>query len=194
MKTESRSAEQTLSIPTQMSYSSSLKSLSSAKLDAMLTQYGASTVGSTERKRERLQRFIDAQVDRSLADSRRQIARNAETGEPAPKRRRIELEPLRRSARLAAQQSNVCPSPSSAPAHSPVRRPLPPALPNTQRMTTRSMTRAQTPTRYTKAPSPAPSPARRTHAMTTRSQDANQRSAARMALQRIHEILAAYLA
>ncbi len=172
-----------------MSYSSSLKSLSNTKLDAMLTQYGASTVGSTERKRERLQRFIDAQVDHDLADSRRQIARDAETGEPALKRRRIEPEPVRRSARLAAQQ---CPSPSSAPAQSPVRRPATPPLPGTQhRMVTRSMARAAA-----ESPRPRrnPSPARRSHAMVTRSQDANQRSAARMALQRIHDILAAYLA
>jgi hypothetical protein len=175
-----------------MSYSSSLKSLSNTKLDAMLTQYGASTVGSTERKRERLQRFIDAQTDRDLADSRRRIARDAETGEPALKRRRIEPEPVRRSARLAAQQ---CPSPSSAPAFSPVRRPATSPLPGTQhRMVTRSMARAAAESPRPRRNSPAPSPARRSHAMVTRSQDANQRSAARMALQRIHDILAAYLA
>ena len=170
-----------------MSYSSSL---SNAKLDAMLTQYGASTVGSTERKRERLQRFIDAQA---AQNDRHQIARDDETGEPAPKRRRIE--PVRRSARLAAQQSNVCPSPSSAPALSPVRRPAPPSLPGTQHsMMTRSKTRAMAETPRPRRNSPAPSPARRSHVMVTRSQDTNQRSAARAALQRIHEILAAYLA
>jgi hypothetical protein len=175
-----------------MSYSSSL---SNTKLDAMLTQYGASTLGSTERKRERLQRFIDAQADRDLSNSRRQIARDAETGEPALKRRRIEPEPVRRSARLAAQNSNVCPSPSSAPALSPVRRPSTPALPSTQHsMVTRSMARAAVETPRPRRNSTAPSPGRRSHTMVTRSQDANQRSAARMALQRIHEILAAYLA
>jgi hypothetical protein len=178
-----------------MSYSFSLKSLSNTKLDAMLTQYGASTFGSTERKRERLQRFLDAQVDQDLAASRRRIARDAETGEPAPKQRRIEPEPVRRSARLAAQQSNVCPSPSSAPAQSPVRRPAPPSLPGTQHsMVTRSMARAAAETPRPRRNSPAPSPARRSHVMVTRSQDTNQRSAARAALQRIHEILAAYLA
>lgn len=134
--------------------------LSATKLDALLTQYGASTVGSTERKRERLQRFIDARLDRH-------IARNAETGEPAPKQ-------LRRSARLA---SNVAPSPSSAPALSPVRRP---ATPTQNRMTTRSMASAPSPVR------------RRSHAMVTRSQ--NPRSAARVALERIRDILSAYLA
>ena len=141
--------------------------LSATKLDALLTQYGASTVGSTERKRERLQRFIDAQLDRH-------IARNAETGEPAPKQ-------LRRSARLA---SNVAPSPSSAPALSPVRRPSTPTLPSQNRMTTRSMAQAMSPT-----PSPV---RRRSHPMVTRSQ--NPRSAARVALERIRDILSAYLA
>lgn len=141
--------------------------LSATKLDALLTQYGASTVGSTERKRERLQRFIDARLDRH-------IARNAETGEPAPKQ-------LRRSARLA---SNVAPSPSSAPALSPVRRPATPTLPSQNRMTTRSMAQAMSPT-----PSPV---RRRSHPMVTRSQ--NPRSAARVALERIRDILSAYLA
>ncbi len=135
--------------------------LSATKLDALLTQYGASTVGSPERKRERLQRFIDARLDRH-------IARNAET---APKQ-------LRRSARLA---SNVAPSPSSAPALSPVRRP---ATPTQNRMTTRSMAQAMSPT-----PSPV---RRRSHPMVTRSQ--NPRSAARVALERIRDILSAYLA
>lgn len=146
--------------------------LSATKLDAMLTQYGASTVGSTERKRERLQRFIDAQLDRH-------IARNAET---APKQ-------LRRSARLA---SNVAPSPSSAPALSPVRRPATPTLPSQNRMTTRSMAQA-TKTVHPRAMSPTPSPVRRrSHPMVTRSQ--NPRSAARVALERIRDILSAYLA
>jgi len=163
-----------------MSSSSSLATLSGAKLDALLTQYGASTVGPTERKRARLQRFLDAQVDRDLANSRRAIARDAETGEPPLKRRRIDLESLRRSSRLASREVEACPSPASAPALSPVRRPALPALP---RMTTRSMTR----------PSPPPSPVRRTHEMVTRSQYTAQRSASRMALQRITEILAAYL-
>lgn len=149
--------------------------LSATKLDALLTQYGASTVGSTERKRERLQRFIDARLDRH-------IARNAETGEPAPKQ-------LRRSARLA---SNVAPSPSSAPALSPVRRPATPTLPSQNRMTTRSMAQA-TKTVHPRAMSPTPSPVRRrSHPMVTRSQ--NPRSAARVALERIRDILSAYLA
>ncbi len=146
--------------------------LSATKLDALLTQYGASTVGSTERKRERLQRFIDARLDRHIAS-------NAETGEPAPKQ-------LRRSARLA---SNVAPSPSSAPALSPVRRP---STPTQNRMTTRSMAQA-TKTVHPRAMSPTPSPVRRrSHPMVTRSQ--NPRSAARVALERIRDILSAYLA
>lgn len=146
--------------------------LSATKLDALLTQYGASTVGSTERKRERLQRFIDAQLDRHIAS-------NAET---APKQ-------LRRSARLA---NNVAPSPSSAPALSPVRRPSTPTLPSQNRMTTRSMAQA-TKTVHPRAMSPTPSPVRRrSHAMVTRSQ--NPRSAARVALERIRDILSAYLA
>ncbi len=157
LKTESPSASPTSPIPARMSTSR----LSATKLDALLTQYGASTVGSTERKRERLQRFIDARLDRH-------IARNAET---APKQ-------LRRSARLA---SNVAPSPSSAPALSPVRRP---ATPTQNRMTTRSMAQAMSPT-----PSPV---RRRSHPMVTRSQ--NPRSAARVALERIRDILSAYLA
>ena len=146
--------------------------LSATKLDALLTQYGASTVGSTERKRERLQRFIDARLDRH-------IARNAETAPKQP----------RRSARLA---SNVAPSPSSAPALSPVRRPATPTLPSQNRMTTRSMAQA-TKTVHPRAMSPTPSPVRRrSHPMVTRSQ--NPRSAARVALERIRDILSAYLA
>ena len=165
LKTESPSASPTSPIPARMSTSR----LSATKLDALLTQYGASTVGSTERKRERLQRFIDARLDRH-------IARNAET---APKQ-------LRRSARLA---SNVAPSPSSAPALSPVRRP---ATPTQNRMTTRSMAQA-TKTVHPRAMSPTPSPVRRrSHPMVTRSQ--NPRSAARVALERIRDILSAYLA
>jgi len=151
--------------------------LSATKLDALLTQYGASTVGSTERKRERLQRFIDARLDRH-------IARNAET---APKQ-------LRRSARLA---SNVAPSPSSAPALSPVRRP---ATPTQNRMTTRSMalqcSRGGSDQRDTSVHTPVArgeTPVRRrSHPMVTRSQ--NPRSAARVALERIRDILSAYLA
>lgn len=142
--------------------------LSATKLDALLTQYGASTVGSTERKRERLQRFMDA--------NRSSFVRDAET---APKQ-------LRRSARLA---SNVAPSPSSAPALSPVRRP---STPTQNRMTTRSMAQA-TKTVHPRAMSPTPSPVRRrSHPMVTRSQ--NPRSAARVALERIRDILSAYLA
>jgi hypothetical protein len=154
--------------------------LSATKLDALLTQYGASTVGSTERKRERLQRFIDARLDRH-------IARNAET---APKQ-------LRRSARLA---SNVAPSPSSAPALSPVRRPATPTLPTQNRMTTRSMalqcSRGGSDQRDTSVHTPVArgeTPVRRrSHPMVTRSQ--NPRSAARVALERIRDILSAYLA
>jgi hypothetical protein len=97
-----------------------------------------------------------------MSHSNANVDRNTETGEPAFKRRRIEPEPLRRSARLAAKR---CTSPSQAPAPSPVRRPAPPALP---RMTTRSMTARQ-------------------HPMTTRNQY-------RSALNRIHEVLASYLA
>ena len=155
------------------SSSYSLRSLSGANLDSLLTSYGAATSGSTERKRERLQRFVNSQVDRDISD-----VRLANTRRNEQERVQTQVQELRRSSRLAARESEICPSPSSAPAFSPVRRPTPPSLPSTQRMTTRSMTRAAAP----------PPPPRRTQDV------ASQRSAARAALQRIHEILAGYLA
>ena len=159
------------------SSSYSLRSLSGANLDSLLTSYGAATSGSTERKRERLQRFVNSQVDRDISDVRLANTRRNEQ-ERVQTHVHARSQELRRSSRLAARESEICPSPSSAPAFSPVRRPTPPSLPSTQRMTTRSMTRAAAP----------PPPPRRTQDV------ASQRSAARAALQRIHEILAGYLA
>ena len=89
--------------------STNVRTLSSSGLDALLTQYGAATFGSNDRKRARLQRFLDAEVDAY-------------------------------TQRLAA------------------------------------------------------TPPRRTHAMTTRSQQSTQRSAARDAVERIRSIIASYLA
>lgn len=192
LKTESAPRSPTsLTQATMSSSSFTIKSLSNAKLDALLASYGAATFGSAERKRERLQRFINAQVDRDLAASRVEIARQAEQNraqkrthefyedeEPAPKRRRIETvaaPAIRRSARLAATRNGTCPSPSHAPAPSPVRRPAPPSLPGTDQ------------SRKTIHPA-------RAHRMMTRSQMAETRPAAREALSRIQALIAAFLA
>lgn len=91
--------------------SSYVQSLSSTRLDALLHQHGAATFGSTERKRQRLQRFLDSQFNVPCRGEE----------EPPLKRRRITTE--------------SCPSPAS------VRRPAPPALPNSHRMVTRSARR-----------------------------------------------------
>lgn len=131
-----------------MSTTRKIQSLSNTQLDAQLRELGAATFGSTERKRQRLQRFLRARDERiaeaywsecrlaeatyqeqqrvqERIDQRIAELRNPETGEPPLKRRRIES----------------CPSPDSAPAPAPVRRPAPPALPSTHRMVTRSARR-----------------------------------------------------
>ena len=126
--------------------SRTLQSLSNTQLDAQLRELGAATFGSTERKRQRLQRFLRARDARiaqaywsecALAEATYQEQQRVQTRaqariaelrgeeEPPLKRRRIE----------------TCPSPDSAPAPAPVRRPAPPALPGTHRMVTRSVRR-----------------------------------------------------
>ena len=117
-----------------MSPSLRLTSLSSSKLDTLLAQYGAATFGSPERKRQRLQRFIDAQIEREISESRLEFIRQIEY----ERTRNFDTEeepPLKRQRTIQGS----CPSPDSAPAPSPVRRPAPPSLPGTARMTTRSM-------------------------------------------------------
>lgn len=161
-----------------MSYNLRTTTLSNTRLDALLAEHGAATFGSTERKRQRLQRFIDAQVDREISAARLEFARQAEQDrvraraqariaellgdeEPPLKRRRITTE--------------SCPSPDSAPAPTPVRHPAPPTLPGTARMVTRSAAKTYHPRPY------------RTHL-------AEPRPAAQDALQRIRSVIAEFLA
>lgn len=69
-----------------------LHSLTHAQLDARLTELGAATFGSIERKRQRLQRFLRARKARIVERHPRAafLARNRSLEEPPLKRRRIE--------------------------------------------------------------------------------------------------------
>lgn len=161
-----------------MSTSRKIQSLSNAQLDAELAKYGAATFGSTERKRQRLQRFRRAQDERIAEAYWAECEAHWEANNQQPIHETYDTEeepPLKR------QRIETCPSPDSAPAPAPVRRPAPPPA----RMTTRSMTAAQRP------PSPA---RRRSHPMLTRAQMSELRPSAQDALQRIRSLIAEFLA
>jgi hypothetical protein len=166
-----------------MSYN--LRTHSNTQLDAQLRELGAATFGSTERKRQRLQRFLRARDERiaqaywsecrlaeatyqeqqrvqERIDQRIAELRDSETGEPPLKRRRIES----------------CPSPDSAPAPAPVRRPALPALPGTEPRMTRSMTKTHHPRAQ----------------LLARNRSAFQRPAAQNAMDRIRSVIAEFLA
>lgn len=113
--------------------------LMGSNLDARLQELGAATFGSTERKRERLERFLlardrrIARADRLYEATRQEQQRVQERIDRRIAELRGEEEPPLKRRRMMTEE---CPSPASAPA--PVRRP---SLPSPHRMVTRSARR-----------------------------------------------------
>lgn len=128
-----------------MSSSSHFQNFSDDALERALLRHGAATFGSTERKRQRLLRFVRSEAKTKVSQWELECAvrREQERVRTRAQARMAELrgeeEPPLKRQRITSES---CPSPSFAPAPSPVRRPSPAPLPGTHRMVTRSMRRA----------------------------------------------------